>query len=89
MSIGGGSVDTPRAILVGHVEVDSLLEEHRGALSMAIERCNVHQRAAILGALEDARLELVGQYLDDVRVPILGGQVHRSAICWGYNNPHP
>jgi len=37
VAIGGGGVDTPGSILIGHVEVDALLEEHRGALSMTVE----------------------------------------------------
>lgn len=41
----------------------------------------MHQCAAILGALEDARLEFVRQDLDDVCVSILGRQMHGCAVC--------
>lgn len=66
--------------LVGHVEVDALLEEHHGTVGVTVERCDVHQCAAVLGALEDGCLELVRQKLDDGRVSVLRGEVHRGPI---------
>lgn len=68
------------AAFVRHVQVHALLEEHSGALRVAVQRRYMHQGGAVLRPLEYARLELVGQQLDDGGVAVLRGQMHRRPI---------
>jgi len=76
VSVARSRVDAARSVLVGHLQVDAFFEQHRGAVGVAVERGDVHQGAAVLGALPDGRFELVHQRLNDARVTSFGRQVH-------------
>lgn len=80
VTVPRGRVNGPGAPFVWHVQVHAFLEEHSGALRVAVQRRYVHQGGAVLCPLEDARLELVGQQLDYGRVAVFGGQVHGRPV---------
>lgn len=80
VTISGGRVYTSSAILVWHMQIHALLEEHCGTFSMTVERCDMHQRAAIFRPFKDARLKFIRKDFDDVRMTIFRGQVHWRSI---------
>lgn len=81
VSVASSRVDAARSVLVGHLQVDAFFEQHRGAVGVAVQGGDVHQGAAVLGALPDGRFELVHQRLDDARVASFGRQMHWRPIC--------
>ena len=73
MPVPRGRMNRPRAIFIRHVQINAVLEQHRRALRVSVERRYVHQRRAILSPLENARFELIREQLDYVRVSVLRG----------------
>lgn len=61
VTVLGSRVNGASPLFVWHVQIDALLEEHRRALRVSVERRYVHQRRAVLRTLEDAGLELVSE----------------------------
>lgn len=80
MAVPGRRVNAARPVLVRHMQIDALPEQHRGALGMPIQRRDMHQRAAILCPLVDTGPELIRQQLDHVGVSVLGRQMHRRPV---------
>lgn len=80
VAVLGGCVNRPGPALIRHVQVNALLEQHRRAFRVPVQRGYVHQRRAVLRSFEYARLEFVGKQLDDGSVPVLRRQMHGCAI---------
>lgn len=80
VAVFGGCVNGPGPSLIRHVQVHSLLEQHRRAFRVPVQRRYVHQRRPVLRPFEYARFEFVGEQLDDGSVPVLRSQMHGRAI---------
>lgn len=80
VAVFGGCVNRSGPSLIRHVQVHSLLEQHRRAFRVSVQRSYVHQRRSVLRPFEYARFEFVGEQLDDGSVPVLRRQMHGRAI---------
>lgn len=80
VAVFGGRVNRSGPSLIRHVQVHSLLEQHRRAFRVPVQRRYVHQRRSVLRPFEYARFEFVGEQLDDGSVPVFRSQMHWRAI---------